>query len=66
MCSPRAPRGVPERLVLRRHALPNALLPTVTVLAVDVGILIGGIVVVETVFTYPGLGPICDLCDRAP
>ncbi|WP_144184718.1 ABC transporter permease [Elioraea rosea] len=49
-------RGVPERLVLRRHALPNALLPTVTVLAVDVGILIGGIVVVETVFAYPGLG----------
>lgn len=49
-------RGVPEPRVLRRHALPNALLPTVTVLAVDVGILIGGIVVVETVFAYPGLG----------
>ncbi|MCU0983777.1 MAG: ABC transporter permease [Acetobacteraceae bacterium] len=49
-------RGVPEGRVLRRHALPNALLPTVTVLAVDVGILIGGIVVVETVFAYPGLG----------
>ncbi len=49
-------RGVPESRVLRRHALPNALLPTVTVLAVDVGILIGGIVVVETVFAYPGLG----------
>lgn len=49
-------RGVPERRVLRRHALPNALLPAITVLAVDVGILIGGIVVVETVFAYPGLG----------
>lgn len=49
-------RGLPEGRVLRRHALPNALLPTVTVLAVDVGILIGGIVVVETVFAYPGLG----------
>lgn len=49
-------KGVPERQVLRRHALPNALLPTITVLAVDVGILIGGIVVVETVFAYPGLG----------
>jgi len=49
-------KGLPERLVLRRHALPNALMPTITVLAVDVGILIGGMVVVETVFAYPGLG----------
>lgn len=49
-------KGLPERLVLRRHALPNALLPTITVLAVDVGILIGGVVVIETVFAYPGLG----------
>lgn len=49
-------KGLPERLVLRRHALPNALLPTITVLAVDLGILIGGVVVVETVFAYPGLG----------
>ena len=49
-------KGLPERLVLRRHALPNALLPTITILAIDVGILIGGVVVVETVFVYPGLG----------
>jgi peptide/nickel transport system permease protein len=49
-------KGLPERVVLRRHALPNALLPAITVLAVDVGILMGGIVVVETVFAYPGLG----------
>ncbi len=49
-------KGLPERLVLWRHALPNALLPAITVLAVDVGILIGGIVVAETVFAYPGLG----------
>ena len=49
-------KGLPERLVLRRHALPNALLPTITILAIDVGILIGGVVVVETVFAYPGLG----------
>ena len=34
----------------------NALLPTITVLAIDVGLLIGGIVVVETVFAYPGSG----------
>jgi peptide/nickel transport system permease protein len=49
-------KGLPEWLVLRRHALPNALLPTITILAIDVGILIGGVVVVETVFAYPGLG----------
>jgi len=42
--------------VLWRHALPNALLPAITVLAIDAGLLIGGIVVVETVFAYPGLG----------
>jgi peptide/nickel transport system permease protein len=49
-------RGLPDRRVLWRHALPNALLPAITVLAIDAGLLIGGIVVVETVFAYPGLG----------
>ena len=49
-------RGLPEGRVLWRHALPNALLPAITVLAIDAGLLIGGIVVVETVFAYPGLG----------
>jgi peptide/nickel transport system permease protein len=49
-------RGMNERRVLWRHALPNALLPAITVLAIDLGLLIGGIVVVETVFAYPGLG----------
>jgi peptide/nickel transport system permease protein len=49
-------KGLPERIVLFRHALRNALLPTITVLAIDVGLLIGGVVVVETVFSYPGLG----------
>lgn len=49
-------KGLPERIVLGRHALRNALLPTITVLAIDVGWLFGGIVVVETVFAYPGLG----------
>ena len=49
-------RGLPERRVLWRHAVPNALMPAVTVLAIDAGLLIGGIVVVETVFAYPGLG----------
>ncbi|MBR0654567.1 ABC transporter permease [Plastoroseomonas arctica] len=49
-------KGLAERFVLYRHALPNALLPTITVLAIDMGLLIGGIVVVETVFAFPGLG----------
>lgn len=49
-------KGLPERTVVMRHALRNALLPTITVLALDLGRLMGGIVVVETVFAYPGLG----------
>lgn len=49
-------KGLPESIVIRRHALRNALVPTITVLAIDVGMLMGGIVVVETVFSYPGLG----------
>jgi peptide/nickel transport system permease protein len=49
-------KGLPEHIVIRRHALRNALVPTITVLAIDVGLLMGGIVVVETVFSYPGLG----------
>jgi peptide/nickel transport system permease protein len=49
-------KGMSNRRVLWRHALPNALLPAITILAVDLGLLIGGIVVVETVFAYPGLG----------
>lgn len=49
-------RGLPERVVILRHALRNALLPAITVLAQDFGFLIGGIVAVETIFAYPGLG----------
>ncbi len=49
-------KGLSERRVLWRHALPNELLTALTVLAIDFGLLIGGVVVVETVFAYPGLG----------
>jgi peptide/nickel transport system permease protein len=49
-------KGISERRVVWHHALRNALLPTITILAVNVGFLMGGIVVVETVFSYPGLG----------
>lgn len=49
-------KGLPEGVIIRRHALRNALLPTITVLAIDVGWLLGNIVVVEAVFSYPGIG----------
>jgi peptide/nickel transport system permease protein len=49
-------KGLPRRVILAKHALRNALLPTITVIALDVGYLIGGILVVEEVFAYPGLG----------
>jgi peptide/nickel transport system permease protein len=49
-------RGLPETRVLLRHALPNALIPAVTVLAQDFGNMIGGVVAVETIFAYPGIG----------
>jgi peptide/nickel transport system permease protein len=48
--------GIPERRVVVHHALRNALAPTVQVLALTMQYLIGGIVIVETVFAYPGLG----------
>lgn len=49
-------KGLPDRILLFRHALRNALIPIVTVLAVDFGILVGGAVVTETIFAWPGVG----------
>ncbi|MDH3598884.1 MAG: ABC transporter permease [Candidatus Tectomicrobia bacterium] len=49
-------KGVRERWVIFKHALRNALIPTLTVLGLQVGFLIGGAIVVENVFTIPGLG----------
>ena len=49
-------RGMPENVVFWRHVVPNALVPTVNLLAVNIGWLIGGTVVVESVFAVPGLG----------
>lgn len=49
-------KGLRERVVLIRHALKNALLPVVTVLGLQVGTLLGGAVVTEEVFAYPGMG----------
>ena len=49
-------KGLPETTVIRRHVLRNSLLPTITVIATQTGYLIGGLVVVETLFNYQGLG----------
>lgn len=49
-------KGVPRRRVIARHVLPNALLPAITVIAISFGWLISGLIVVENVFNYPGLG----------
>ena len=48
--------GVSRRRIIRRHALRNALIPFVTVVAIDTGVLLGGVVVVERIFSWPGLG----------
>lgn len=49
-------KGLSPRMVTRRHALRNALIPVVTVIGMQVGMIIGGSVVVETIFSFPGLG----------
>jgi peptide/nickel transport system permease protein len=49
-------KGLPRGQVLVKHVLRNALLPTVTVVAMGIGWLIGGLIVTESVFGYPGLG----------
>ena len=49
-------KGLPERIVLWRHGLRNGLTTTIAVLALDIGYLMGSIVIVEEIFAYPGLG----------
>lgn len=49
-------RGLPEREVIFKHALKNAMLPVVTVIGLDIGWFVGGAVIVETVFSWPGIG----------
>ena len=49
-------KGVPYRRMILVHVLPNALLPAINVVALTVAWLLGGVVVIETVFNYPGLG----------
>ena len=49
-------KGLPMRRVLWRHVVPNAMLPTISVIMLNVGWLLGGLIIVENVFSYPGLG----------
>ena len=49
-------KGLTDRVVLMRHALRNAAVPIVTVIGIGVALLIGGVVVTESVFSIPGLG----------
>jgi peptide/nickel transport system permease protein len=49
-------KGLSRRTVIVKHVLRNALLPTITVIAISIGWLISGLVVIENVFNYPGLG----------
>ena len=49
-------KGLPERKVIMRHAVRNALLPTVTILGLRLPVLVGGALLIETVFAWPGIG----------
>ncbi|MGQ9888363.1 MAG: ABC transporter permease [Aggregatilineales bacterium] len=49
-------KGLPQPVVIFKHVLRNALLPTITVIALSIGWLIGGLVVIENVFNFPGMG----------
>jgi len=49
-------KGVPERLVRRKHVVPNAFLPSFTLIILSFGFVLGGAIVIETVYSWPGLG----------
>ncbi len=49
-------KGIPERVVMRKHALLNAIVPGIQVIALQLAWLAGGVVIVETIFNYPGIG----------
>jgi peptide/nickel transport system permease protein len=49
-------KGLPERMVVTRHALPNALIPVITVIGLQMPLLVGGTVVLEQIFSIPGMG----------
>jgi peptide/nickel transport system permease protein len=49
-------KGVPRRRVIFRHAVRNSLIPLISVMAVDIGLLFGGLIITETIFSIPGMG----------
>ena len=49
-------KGIPEKVVMRKHALLNAIVPGIQVVALQLAFLAGGVVIVETLFAYPGIG----------
>jgi peptide/nickel transport system permease protein len=49
-------KGLPERTVIWRHAVPNAIVPAIQVAALQLAWMAGGVVLVEYVFSYPGIG----------
>jgi peptide/nickel transport system permease protein len=49
-------KGISERRVLVKHALRNAMIPIVTLAALDIGAIVGGLIISEAVFDYPGMG----------
>ncbi len=59
-------KGLRDALVRRRHAVPNALLPTMTLIFLNLGFIIGGAITVESVFSWPGLGQLTYQALRGP
>jgi len=49
-------KGLPERIVVYKHALRNALIPVITLLGLQFGALLAGAIVTETIFSWPGIG----------
>jgi peptide/nickel transport system permease protein len=49
-------KGIPERQVLFKHSVRNALIPVVTLIAIDIGAVLGGLIITENIFNYPGMG----------
>ena len=49
-------KGLPDRRIVRRHAFRNAMLPMVTLVALDLGYIVGGAVLIEVIFSWPGIG----------
>ncbi len=59
-------KGLRDALVRRRHAVPNAMLPTMTLIFLNIGFIIGGAITVESVFSWPGLGQLTYQALRGP